>query len=58
MKGETLNENTYNVGLQYDCEFQPPTNTHRYTGDVINEVEGKRVRSIFSKYFDRQLHAT
>ena len=52
IKGEVLNDNTYNAGIQYDHEFQPPTSTNRYRGDVINEVEGKRVRRVFTKFFD------
>ena len=33
----------YNVRLQYDREFQPPTSTNRYTGNVVNKMEGKEL---------------
>ena len=39
------------AAIDYDRDFQPPTATNRYSSDC-NEAEGKRVRSVLTKYFD------
>ena len=49
--GESVSEERVRMAISYDRDFQPETTHNRYMTDC-NEVEGKRVRRILTKYFD------
>ena len=46
---ESLSEERVRAAIDYDRDFQSPTATNR---SDCNEAEGKRVRSVLTKYFD------
>ena len=48
---ESISEDRVRSAIDYDRDFQPPTAANRYRSDC-NEVEGIRVRSVLTKYFD------
>lgn len=48
---ETINENRVCAALEYDREFQPPTQANNFRTDC-NEAEGKRVRSVLTRFLD------
>ena len=48
---ESISEERVRMAIDYDRDFQPPTATSRYLSNS-NETEGKRVRSVLTRYFD------
>lgn len=52
MRGEMLSDISDNVGLQYNRELQPPTAANKYTGDITNDVEGKKSSKGFYQIFE------
>ena len=47
---ETISEERVRTAINYDRDFQPPTQSAGCGGD--KETEGKKVRRILTKYFD------
>ena len=50
MNKESINDDKVRRAIDYDRDFQP-TVANNHTSDC-NEVEGKRVRRVLTKYFD------
>lgn len=48
---ETINEDKVSAAIDYDREFQPPPQANNFRTDC-NEVEGKRVRNMLTRFFD------
>ena len=51
INGESISEERVRVATYYERQFQPDTQTNRAITHS-NEVEGKRVRRVLTKYFD------
>lgn len=51
INGESVGDERVRVATYYDRQFQPDTELNRYITDS-NEVEGKRIRKVLTKYFD------
>lgn len=51
MNREPVDEHKVSVAIQYDRDFQPPTQANNYRSDC-NEPEGKRVRRVLTAFFD------
>ena len=50
LHGETVTEERVQEACSYDREFQPPCHSPGYGS--LNEATGKKVRNIYSKFFD------
>lgn len=48
---ETISEDKVSTAIDYDREFQPPPQTNSFWTDC-NEVEGKRVRTLLTTFFN------
>ena len=49
---ESISDDKVRNAVEYDCHFQPHTESNRYRTES-NEAEGKkRVRKVLTKYFD------
>lgn len=48
---ETTSEDKVSTAIDYDREFQRPPQTNSFWTDC-NEVEGKRVRTLLTRFFD------
>ncbi|XP_029180023.2 uncharacterized protein LOC114947536 [Acropora millepora] len=48
---ETISEDKVSAALDYDREFQPPPQANNFRTDC-NEVGGKRVRTMLTRFFD------
>ena len=48
---ETISEDKDSAAIDYDREFQPPPQTYNFRTDC-NEVEGKQVRTMLTRFFD------
>ena len=48
---DTVDPRVVQEAIQYDRDLQPPTQTNTYLTDC-NELRGKRVRRILTKYLD------
>ena len=51
LNSESLSEDAVQSNIAYDKSNQPPPTANRYISDT-NEVEGKEVRRVLTKYFD------
>ena len=50
LHGETVTEERVHEACSYDRQFQPPCHSPGY--GFLNEAAGKKVRNIYSKFFD------
>ena len=48
---EPINEEAVRMSINYDREFQRPTQANGHASGS-NEAEGKRIRRILTQYFD------
>ena len=51
IKKEVIHEESVRSSIVYEREFQPTAESNRYITDK-NEAEGKRIRTVLTKYFD------
>jgi hypothetical protein len=51
LNNESITSDRVSNALNYDHEFQPPTEPNQYITEV-KEAEGKRIRKVITKYFD------
>ena len=48
---EAISEHNVSAAIQYETDFQPPTQPNNFRTDC-NEAEGKRVRRVLTKFLD------